>query len=152
MGQLGVISKVKEPTEWCSGIVVVPSQMERSDLRRFDQAQPEYLLGAPYPSIYGADSSSDQRSKDLLKLDANSGFWQVELAPKSTLLTTFITPVGRFCFKRIPFGITSVLEHFQQRLSDILCGLEGVVCLVDDILVFIETQIEYDNYLFQVLR
>ena len=27
------------------------------------------------------------------KLDANSGFWQVELDPKFALLTTFITPV-----------------------------------------------------------
>ena len=37
------------------------------------------------------------------KLDANSGFCQVPLADESALLTT---PFGRFCFKRLPFGIS----------------------------------------------
>ena len=48
------------------------------------------------------------------KLDANSGFWQIPLAPSSALLTTFITPFGQFCFHRMPFGISSAPEHFQR--------------------------------------
>ena len=31
------------------------------------------------------------------KLDANSGFWQIPLDEESGLLTTFVTPFGRFC-------------------------------------------------------
>ena len=34
----------------------------------------------------------------------------------------------------MPFGITSAPEHFQRRMGDILSGLDGIVCLVDDIL------------------
>ena len=41
------------------------------------------------------------------KLDANSGFWQIPLAPTSQELMTFITPFGRYCFRCLPFGITS---------------------------------------------
>ena len=48
------------------------------------------------------------------KLDAMSGFWQMPLHKGSQLLTTFITPEGRYYFKRLPFGITSALEHFQE--------------------------------------
>ena len=48
------------------------------------------------------------------KLDTNSGFWQVPLAEHSRLLTTFITPYGRYCFNKLPFGITSAPEHFQR--------------------------------------
>jgi len=54
------------------------------------------------------------------KLDANSGFWQIPLSPESRPLTTFITPFGRFCFNKLPFGISSAPEHFQRRMANIL--------------------------------
>ena len=37
----------------------------------------------------------------------NSGVWQVPLSKESACLTTFTTPYGRFCFNRLPFGISS---------------------------------------------
>ena len=48
-------------------------------------------------------------------LDANCGFWQIPLEEESRLLTTFITPFGKYCFNRLPFGICSASEHFQNR-------------------------------------
>ena len=85
------------------------------------------------------------------KLDANSGFWQIKLSKESALLATFITPFGRFCFNRLPFGITSAPEYFQKRMSSILSGLEGVVGMVDDILVSGSTQQQHDQRLEKVL-
>ena len=86
------------------------------------------------------------------KLDANSGFWQIELTKESSQLTTFITPFGRYCFNRLPFGITSASEHFQKGMSEILQGLEGVVCLIGDILVYGKTQEEHDKHLTTILH
>ena len=59
-------------------------------------------------------------------LNAASGFWQIPLHPDSCTLTTFITPFGRFCFKRLPFGIYSATEIFQRKMLKNLQGLEGV--------------------------
>ena len=91
-------------------------------------------------------------AKVFSKLDCNSAFLQIPLSPESQLLTTFITPMGRFCFRRVPFGISSASEHYQKRISAILQGLEGVVCLIDDILVFGRDQTEHDDRLHAVLQ
>ena len=48
------------------------------------------------------------------KLDANCGFRQIPLAKKSRHLTTFVTPYGRYCFNKLPFGISSAPEHFLK--------------------------------------
>ena len=86
------------------------------------------------------------------KLDANSGFWQIPLSPESIPLTTFITPYGRYCFHRLPFGITSAPEHFQRRMSEVLGDLEGVVCMMDDVLVHGRSREEHDERLIKVLN
>jgi len=75
-------------------------------------------------------------SSSVLKLDANSGFWQILLDEESYLLTMFITLYGRYAFNKLLFGISSAPEVLQRRMSRILEGLEGVVCQIDDILVF----------------
>jgi len=71
------------------------------------------------------------------RLDANMGFWQIPLAKESALLTTFITPFGRYHFNRLPFGISSAPEHFQNMMvTEVTAGLEGVVCHMDDLLIW----------------
>ena len=85
------------------------------------------------------------------KVDANSGFWQVPLAERSRLLTTFITSFGRFCFNKLPFGILSAPQLFQRTMSVILSGLPGVLCHTDDVLTFGSNQAENDVRLADVL-
>ena len=52
----------------------------------------------------------------------------------------------------MPFGISSAPEHFQKRMSCILEGIEGVVCQIDDILVFGKDQDQHDTRLMAVLK
>jgi len=58
-------------------------------------------------------------AKIVTKLDANSGFWQRKLSDSCKLLRTFITLCGRYCFRRLPFGISSSPKHFQKVMSRI---------------------------------
>ena len=86
------------------------------------------------------------------KLDANSGFWQIPLAPESRPLTTFITQSGRYCFNKLPFGISSVPELFQRWMNQILEGLEGVPCLMDYVLIFGSDKTQHNTRLTAVLK
>ena len=142
---MGVITRVDVPTEWCAGMVVVPKSEDHVricvDLTRLNESvcrvrHPLPLVEQILAQICGA--------KYLSKLDANCGFWQIPLSPESSLLTTFITPFGRFCFRRLSIGITSAPEHFQKWMSLILDGIEGVLCLMDDILIHERMQEEHD--------
>ncbi|XP_062593536.1 uncharacterized protein K02A2.6-like [Saccostrea cucullata] len=85
------------------------------------------------------------------KLDASSGFHQIPLDPESCHLTTFITPFGRYCFQRVPFGITSAPEIFQRRMSEILADIEGTDAIMDDIIIYGSTVEEHDERLDRVL-
>ena len=91
-------------------------------------------------------------AKIFSTLDASCGFWQILLEETSRKLTTFITPIGRFCFRRLPFGITSAPEIFQRQMSTLLKDHEGVVVVMDDILVYGATTEEHDRSLNAVLR
>ena len=153
MESMGVISKVNEPTPWCAGMVVVPKKS--GSVRICVDLKPlnESVLREVHP-LPKVDETLAQLSgaKVFSKLDANSGFWQIPLEKSSRLLTTFITPTGRYCFNKLPFGISSAPEHFQKLMSAILSGLEGVVCQMDDVLVFGKNQPEHDSRLTEVLE
>lgn len=91
-------------------------------------------------------------------MDASNGFWQVELDHESSLLTTFNSPFGRYRFLRLPFGVTSASEEYQQRMMQELEGLEGIVIVADDILILgngstdREAEINHDKNLTQLLK
>ena len=152
MESLGVITKVEAPTQWCAGIVAVPKTSGAVcicvDLKQLNKSVLREVC--PLPSV---DETLAQitGAKVFSKLDANSGFWQVPLAEESHLLTTCITPFGRYCFK-LPFGISSAPEHFQKQMSRILEGLDGFVCQTDDVLVYGSSEEEHEGNLELVLQ
>ena len=124
------------PTQWCSGMVPVP-KANGSVRICVDLTQLNKSVQREIHPMSSVDESTVKlgSSNIFTKLDANSGFWQLPLDDESRLLTTFITPYRRYCFNRLPFGISSAPEIFQRTISIILEGLDGVICHMDAILV-----------------
>ena len=91
-------------------------------------------------------------AKVFSKLEANYGYWQISLDNESRLLTTVNTPFGRYCYKRMPFGIKSTQEVFQIRMCQAFGDLDGVETDVDDILVWGATIQEHDERLMKTLQ
>lgn len=64
---------------------------------------------------------------------------------------TFNTPLSRYIFKRLPFGVSSAPEVFQKCIAQRLEDLEGVVNVIDDILVWGADKEQHNNRLRQLL-
>ena len=90
------------------------------------------------------------QAKVFSVLDATSGYWQVKLDEASSKLCTFNTPIGRYRFTRLPFGILSAPEVFQNHTSKLFADMEGVKVIVDDLLIQGKDDEEHDTRLKQV--
>ena len=148
MQEGSVIEKVVEPTDWVNSLVVVekPNGKLRVclDPRNLNKAvkRPHYNM----PTLEDAVAKM-AGAKFFSKLDAQSGYWQIRLDEKSSYLTTFNTPFGRYRFKRLPFGIISAQDLFQQKMDEIFENMQGVTPLIDDVIIHGRTQEEHDQNL-----
>ena len=69
--------------------------------------------------------------------DLQSGYHQVEMDPRNSDKTTFVTRRGTFRFSVIPFGLCKALATFQRLMNVGMAGLDPMISLVylDDIIV-----------------
>lgn len=152
MEQLGVIERQTEPTKWVNSMTVVNKGSKIRiciDPRDLNSAiQREHF---PLKTVEDVIENMSQ-AKFFTKLDAVSGFWQIQLDEPSSRLCTFNTPFGRYRFKRMPFGIKSASEVFQKIMSQMLEDITGAEVIIDDILVWGSTIEEHDQRLRKVLQ
>ncbi|GFO01004.1 Pol polyprotein [Plakobranchus ocellatus] len=153
MEKSGIIEKTEEPTDWCAPIVPVPKPNGQVRIcvvyKRLNRQvkRPNHMipnLEDIAPKMVGA--------KFFSALDAAGGFHQIPLDEKSSYLTTFITPYGRYRYKRLPVGISLDPEAFQNKMEEILKGLEGCEPLSDDTIVHGKTEREHDKRLHAAMN
>ena len=153
MEKSGIIEKISKPTPWCAPLVVVPKANNAVRLvgdfveLNKDIVREKFQL----PTVEETLTKIGEASF-FSKLDANSGFYQIKMDSKSTEYTCFSTPFGRYVYKRLPMGISSAPEVFMREMSQILEGLPGVACMMDDVVVFAKTKKEHDSRLENTLK
>ena len=70
------------------------------------------------------------------KMDAKAGYWSIHLDEASQEITTFRTPFGRYCYRRLPFGLCVSHDLFQYAMDRILARAPGCVGIADDVVVY----------------
>lgn len=152
MEELGVITRQHDPTDWVNSMVTIvkPNKIriciDPQDLNRAIKRE-HYPLRTVEEVV-----ASMPKAKVFSVLDANHGFWKIKLDEESSKLCTFNTPIGRYRFLRLPFGVSSASEVFQHAIAQMIEGLDGVVNVIDDLLVWGETVEEHDRRLIQLLK
>lgn len=69
----------------------------------------------------------------------------------SRKLTTFITSFGKYCFKRLPFGLNISPEVFQ-RINEKIFGDLNIGIYFDDFIIAAENKETHDRILSKVLK
>ena len=119
----GYITNVDQPTEWVSSMVVSlrkdkihicldPSNLNRAIKRKHPSIKTIEEVVANMPDI-----------KVFSIVNAKSGFLQIKLCDDSLVLTTFNSPIGRFRWLCLPFGIRCAPEVFQCIMDQMLEGI-----------------------------
>ncbi|XP_060080411.1 uncharacterized protein K02A2.6-like [Ylistrum balloti] len=152
MEKLGVVEKVHEPTDWVNSMVVVKKSNNKLRICIDPKDMNKAIKREHFPMKTIDVTAKVANAKYFSKLDAESGFWQIELDEPSSNLCTFNTPFGRYKFLRVPFGLSSAPEVFQRAMSEVFKDLDGVEPIVDDILIWGETREQHDARLRSALE
>ena len=75
------------------------------------------------------------QAKVFSTFDIKDAFQAITLTKESSMMTTMHAPWGRYRWTRLPFGISSAPEEFQRRIHDVLCGMDEIINIADDIIV-----------------
>ena len=70
----------------------------------------------------------------------------------SKSLTTFITPFGHFRYLCVPYGLSSIAEHYNRRMAEVFKGLTGFRRIVDDIVMYERDIASHMTHVQQFLR
>ena len=91
-------------------------------------------------------------SRYFTKLDAHHGYWSIVLDEESSLLTTFNSPFGRYCFLHLPFGLVCSQDIFQKKMDQFLQECPGCIRITDDITIHGHTEMEHDAHLQNLMQ
>jgi len=143
--QAGVLRKVNR-SEWAFPTFIIPkkdgSVRVITDFRELNKR----IKRIPYPL---------PKIQDLLlklegftygtSLDLNMGYYHIELDPFSSQLCTFVLPWGKYEYTRLPMGLCNSPDIFQEKMSELMLGLEFVKVYIDDLLTL--TKGDLDDHL-----
>ena len=133
--KLGVLRRINN-SEWGAPTFIQPKKNGTirflSDFRELNKR----IKRKPYPLPKIQDLLMNLEGFTYAtSIDLNMGYYHVKLTPDSSRLCTIVTEFGKYEYLRIPMGVCNSPDIFQERMSDLMAGLEYVRAYIDDILV-----------------
>ena len=106
-----------------------------------------------YPLPVIEDCLWEVRGGDVFtKLDIKQAYNHLPVRKCDRKLTTINTHKGLYQWTRLPYGVSSASAIFQSVMDQLLSGLSGVICRVDDILITGKDDAEHMSRVWEVVH
>ena len=147
-----IITKVEEPVDWVSNLVIVEKAnntlrlcLDPPDLNQAIERE-DFK-----PPSFETISNTLNGCKVFSVVDMSNCYWHQKLTEESSFLCTFNSPFGRYRFKRMPFGISCAGEVAQKMVEKHFGDIPGALPVFDDIIIGGKNEEEHDLILCKVL-
>ena len=141
---------IDEMAEWSNSFVLVPKANGKVSLC-LDPAKLNQALIRPIPRGPTLNNILPRLNnvKYMSIIDASLGYHNLQLDTKSSYLTTFACPFGRYWYKHLPFGAVLAGNMFQCKIDKIFNDMPS-----DDILVigYEEDGTDHNEAVYNVQR
>ena len=148
--QAGIITPSVSP--WASPIILVPKPDDKwrlcVDYRRLNRV----TVPDPFP-MPRIDEMLDRigGAKYISTVDLTKGYWQVPVAVDSQEKTAFVTPLGKYQFTTMPFGLAGAPSVFQRLMNSILADIpQYAAAYIDDVTIYSNSWEEHLSHLREV--
>ena len=74
----------------------------------------------------------------VTSLDLNMGYYHIELNPSASKYCTVVLPWGKYEYLRLPMGLCNSPDIFQEKMSELMVGLDFARAYIDDLLTISE--------------
>ena len=164
----GVIERSLSP--WASPVIVVPKKSAPDepprrrlcvDYRRVNALQQEIkrtdkstgcLTLYPLPKIDEMFAKLGG-AKIFSTIDLRSAYYHIGLTRESQAKSAFVVPMGKWQFKRTPFGLSQAPAYFQLLIDQVLMGCgDFAMGYLDDIIVFSKSEEEHLRHLEEIFK
>lgn len=150
---MGILEKV-DTSDWATPIVPVPKKNGKVRIcGDFKVTLNPHLNVDQYPlpkieDIFASLSNGEHFSK----IDLRQAYLHMEMEEKSKAYLTINTHKGLYRYNRLLYGVASAPSIWQRTMDQILQGLPGVHCILDDMIVTGKTDKEHLRNLDSVLQ
>ena len=143
-------------SSWLAPIIVVPKgdggKCLVIDYRALNRVIRKFIWPMPkvediFSQLNGANYFST--------LDLRAGYHHIGLTADSIPKTAFTSPLGKYEYVKVPFGLAQAPAYFQELMTGVLKDLPFAMAYMDDIIIYSSTPEEHLQHIktvFEKLR
>lgn len=137
----GIIAEVKEPSSWGFPALIIKkktinNQTESRLVIDYRQLCKIITLPAVHTPTTQSIMMALGGSSLYSSCDIRSAFHNLRIRESDQIKTSFVTPYGTFCYRRLPFGLSCSPLAFQSFMTKNLSDLPNVSYFMDDIIIY----------------